>query len=105
MAGAHLGAGLAVVTARHIPRDEGRLETRTHAARSRPRSDLAALRRTDRASVWRSAPLRRGTWLLALAPGAHDLAVTAGAIAFEHVSFDYGDGRPVPSRAGRGASH
>src|SRR5206468_3711546 len=27
--------------------------------------------------------------------GATDLAVTHGAIEFERVSFDYGDGRPV----------
>ena len=32
---------------------------------------------------------------LADPPGAHDLVVTAGAVRFEHVSFDYGDGRPV----------
>lgn len=30
---------------------------------------------------------------LADPPGAHDLVVTAGAVRFEHVSFDYGDGR------------
>lgn len=68
------GGRLAVLVARRVPRDEGRLETRTHAARPAPRSDLAALRRIDRASVWRSAPLRRGTWLLAVAPGAVALA-------------------------------
>jgi ATP-binding cassette subfamily B protein len=29
------------------------------------------------------------------APGARDLVVTRGAVAFDGVSFDYGDGRPV----------
>jgi ATP-binding cassette, subfamily B, bacterial len=29
------------------------------------------------------------------APGAHDLIVPRGAVQFEAVSFDYGDGRPV----------
>jgi ATP-binding cassette subfamily B protein len=32
---------------------------------------------------------------LADQPGARELAVTRGAVAFEAVSFDYGDGRPV----------
>lgn len=68
------GAVLAVVTARLVPRDEARRETADHAPRSLPRSDLALLRRTDRASVWRSVPLRRGTYLLALTPGAVALA-------------------------------
>ncbi len=65
-----LGARLARAVARLVPRDEGRLETRAHAPRPTPHSDLALLRRIDRGSVWRSAPLRRGTWLLALAPGS-----------------------------------
>lgn len=68
------GGRLAVLAARRAPRDEGRVETRSHAPRRAPRSDLAMLRRIDRASVWRSVPLRRGTWLLAVAPGAVALA-------------------------------
>lgn len=69
-----LGARPAAAVARLVPRDEGRLETRAHAPRPTPRSDFVVLRRIDRGSVWRSAPLRRGTWLLALAPGAVALA-------------------------------
>jgi hypothetical protein len=69
-----LGGRFAQAASRRVPRDEGRLETRTHQARPDPRSDLAVLRRIDRASVWRSVPLRRGTWLLAIAPGAVALA-------------------------------
>lgn len=69
-----LGARLAAAVARLVPLDEGRLETRAHAPRPTPRSDFVVLRRVDRGSVWRSAPLRRGTWLLALAPGAVALA-------------------------------
>lgn len=68
------GAVLAVVTARLVPRDETRRETATYSPRPLPASDLALLRRTDRASVWRSVPLRRGTVLLALSPGAVALA-------------------------------
>lgn len=69
-----LGARAALATSRLVPRDEGRLESRTYALRTTPRSDLAVLRRIDRGSVWRSVPLRRGTWLLALAPGSIALA-------------------------------
>ena len=69
-----VGARLAASVARLMPRDEGRLETRAHAPRPTPRSDFVVLRRIDRGSVWRSAPLRRGTWLLALAPGSIALA-------------------------------
>lgn len=69
-----VGARLATSVARLMPRDEGRLETRAHAPRPTPRSDFVVLRRIDRGSVWRSAPLRRGTWLLALAPGSVALA-------------------------------
>jgi ATP-binding cassette, subfamily B, bacterial len=32
---------------------------------------------------------------LADAPGARDLVIARGAVTFERVSFDYGDGRPV----------
>lgn len=73
------GGVLAVATARLVPRDEARRETATYAPRPLPASDLALLRRTDRASVWRSVPLRRGTALLALAPGSVALA---GALAW-----------------------
>lgn len=69
-----IGAHLAVLVARRPPRDEGRLETRSHAARPLPTSDLAMMRRIDRASVWRSVPLRRGTIFLAVAPGVVALA-------------------------------
>ncbi|HWJ09453.1 MAG TPA: hypothetical protein VNS46_08770 [Nocardioides sp.] len=71
-----VGARLAAVVARMAPRDEGLLETRAHAPRPTPRSDFVVLRRMDRGSVWRSAPLRRGSWLLALAPGS--IAVAGG---------------------------
>lgn len=64
-----IGAVPAAAAGRRTPRDEARLESGTHRARPDARSDLAALTRIDRASVWRSLPLRRGTYLLALAPG------------------------------------
>ena len=64
------GAVLAAGVARRPPRDELRHESRTQRPRPLATSDLAALLRTDRASVWRSVPLRRGLLVLALVPGA-----------------------------------
>jgi hypothetical protein len=59
----------------HRPlREELRLESGIHEARPRPRSDLAAMIRLDRASVWRSVPLRRGLFVLGLMPGGVALA-------------------------------
>lgn len=70
-----VGAGLAGSVARVAPRSEGRVETRVHRPRATPRTDDALLRRLDRASVWRSLPLRRGLVVTAVAPA---LAVLAG---------------------------
>jgi hypothetical protein len=44
--------------------------------RARPRSERGAILATDRASVWRCAPLRRGLLVLSLLPGA--VAAVAG---------------------------
>lgn len=55
-------------------REELRLESGRRRARRTPRSGFAALVRIDRASVWRSVPLRRGIVVLALMPGAVALA-------------------------------
>lgn len=56
------------------PRDEHRMETRAFAARSTPSGDFVMLVRIDRASVWRSVPLRRGITVLVLLPGLVALA-------------------------------
>jgi hypothetical protein len=64
-----LGAVPAHLAARRSPRDELRVETGRYAARPAPRSVLAGLVRTDRASVWRAVPMRRGLAVLALGPG------------------------------------
>jgi hypothetical protein len=66
-----IGAG-AVPThlaARRMPRDEARMETDQHAPRALPRTVLGLLIRADRASVWRSVPMRRGVLVLAIGPG------------------------------------
>ncbi len=64
-----LGALPAHIAAYRTPRDEVRAESGRYAARRSPTSDLAALVRTDRASVWRAVPMRRGVVVLALGPG------------------------------------
>ncbi len=75
-----LGAGAAHAVSRRTSRDEARAEARAFAPRAMPRSELAALVRTDRASVWRSVPLRRGLIFLAMLPG---MVAAAGALPWE----------------------
>jgi hypothetical protein len=69
-----LGAVPAHLAARRAPRDELRGESSTHPARRTPGSPLAALIRTDRGSIWRAVPMRRGVAVLAIGPGAVALA-------------------------------
>jgi hypothetical protein len=64
-----VGAIPAHLAARRLPRDEARMETDQHAPRSMPRGVLRTLVRLDRASVWRSVPMRRGVLVLAVGPG------------------------------------
>ena len=64
-----LGAVPAHLAARRSARDELRVETGSYTARAKPRSAIAGLVRTDRASVWRAVPMRRGLAVLALGPG------------------------------------
>lgn len=64
-----IGAVPAHFAARRTPRDELRTETDTYPGRRLPRSSLAGLIRTDRASVWRAVPMRRGIAVLAIGPG------------------------------------
>jgi hypothetical protein len=64
-----MGAVPAHLAARRMPRDEQRMETDQHEPRPMPRSVLGILIRTDRASVWRSVPMRRGVLVLAVGPG------------------------------------
>lgn len=68
------GAWPARAAARRVPHDESRAETGRRTVRPVPRSDLAAVLRLDRASVWRAVPMRRGTAVLAIAPGVIALA-------------------------------
>jgi hypothetical protein len=64
-----LGVVPANLAARRTARDELRVESETREARPNPRSDLWALVRTDRSSVWRTVPMRRGILVLAIGPG------------------------------------
>ena len=69
-----LGAFPAHLAARHAPRDELRVESGNHPARRLPRSPFSMLVRTDRGSVWRAVPMRRGLAVLAIGPGVVALA-------------------------------
>ena len=64
-----LGVVPATLASRMMPHDELRAETDLHTPRRMPWSDLSALLRLDRASVWRSVPMRRGLAVLAIGPG------------------------------------
>ena len=71
LTGIGFGAGLVLATglARRPRREESRSESRHWPRRSWPTSDALALLRGDRASVWRSVPLRRGAVILTVLPG------------------------------------
>ncbi|MGA8256999.1 MAG: hypothetical protein WB767_10535 [Nocardioides sp.] len=64
-----IGAVPAHIAAHRVPRDELRVEAGSYAARKLPTTVRGALVRTDRASVWRAVPMRRGVMVLALGPG------------------------------------
>lgn len=64
-----LGAVPAHIAAHRVPRDELKMESGTYAARRLPATPLIGLVRTDRSSVWRAVPMRRGVAVLALGPG------------------------------------
>ncbi len=66
---ASAGAWLVAVLQRRAPRDQVRIEAHAYPLRPAPKSVLALCIRIDRASVWRSAPLRRGLITLAAIPG------------------------------------
>lgn len=79
-----LGAVPAHLASRLAPHDEIRAETGARQARRQPRSDLMAMVRLDRASVWRSVPMRRGLMVLAIGPG---LVALAGNLAWETMTI------------------
>jgi hypothetical protein len=91
--GVLLALAIALILAGLIPahwtllrplREEVRLESGHRSPRANPHSDLVALLRVDRSSIWRSVPLRRGLLVLGLMPGAVALA---GALRWELVTI------------------
>jgi hypothetical protein len=64
-----VGLQLARLRARIRPRNRGVGEARPVRPRPDPAGVFTAVLRLDRASVWRSAPLRRGVLILVLVPG------------------------------------
>ncbi|MEJ7796248.1 MAG: hypothetical protein WKF50_11905 [Nocardioides sp.] len=77
------GAIPAQLAARRLPHDELRVEAETRMPRPMPFSDLTALVRMDRASVWRAVPMRRGMTVLAVGPG---LVALLGNLPWESVT-------------------
>ena len=77
-----VGARAAKQAARCPPRSQSTVETRVYAARPDTRSEFLAMLRIDRASVWRSAPLRRGIIFLAILPM---LVALAGQLRWETI--------------------
>ena len=69
-----IGAIPAHLAARRMPRDEARVESGQFVARRLPSSVFGMLVRTDRSSVWRSVPMRRGIAVLAFGPGVVAIA-------------------------------
>jgi hypothetical protein len=65
-------------------REEIRLESGRIEPRPNPASDLRAMVRIDRASIWRAVPLRRGLMVLALMPG---LVALAGDLKWDLVTI------------------
>ena len=78
-----VGAVPARIAARRLPHDELRVEAGTRTPRSMPFSDLSALVRMDRASVWRAVPMRRGMTVLAVGPG---LVAVLGNLPWQSVT-------------------
>jgi hypothetical protein len=74
------GGAMARLAARRAPREEAKAEGQTFTPGPMPRSEFHALVRTDRASVWRSVPLRRGFLVLGLLPG---LVAAGGQLSWE----------------------
>jgi hypothetical protein len=69
----------------HRPlREELRLESGHVEPRPNPTSDLRAMVRIDRSSIWRAVPLRRGVLVLAFMPG---LVALAGHLEWDMVTI------------------
>jgi hypothetical protein len=65
-------------------REELRLESGHIEPRANPATDLRAMVRIDRSSIWRSVPLRRGLIVLAFMPG---LVAVAGSLEWNMVTI------------------
>lgn len=77
-----VGAVPAGFAARRPPREELRAEGGQRRPRRLANTDLGQLVRTDRASVWRSVPMRRGVTVLGVGPG---LVAVAGALPWHQL--------------------
>lgn len=79
-----LGLGPARWALHRTLREELRLESGHIEPRLNPSSDLKAMVRIDRSSIWRAVPLRRGLLVLAFMPG---LVAVAGNLEWDLVTI------------------
>lgn len=77
-----VGGWGAVLVSRRPARAELSIETRRYREAATPHGVGTMLRRLDRASIWRSAPMRRGIGVLALGPG---VVAVAGGMGWDNV--------------------
>jgi len=77
-----VGAIPAHLAARLAAREEHDAESMPHPGRPMPRTDRAMVVRIDRASVWRSVPIRRGLLVLSIGPG---VVALAGALTWSQL--------------------
>lgn len=79
-----LGAIPARWAGRRLPVDEVELETGNRRPRPLSRTVWGSLVRTDRASVWRAVPMRRGLLVLAIGPG---LVAVLGDLRWDSITL------------------
>lgn len=79
-----IGLGPARWALHRTLREELRLESGHIEPRPNPASDLKAMVRIDRSSIWRAVPLRRGLLVLAFMPG---LVAVAGSLQWDMVTI------------------
>jgi hypothetical protein len=79
-----LGAVPTHLAAQLPPRDEARVESGHYQVRRIPRTVVGALVGLDRASVWRSVPMRRGITVLGVGPG---LVAIAGGMSWSSMTI------------------
>jgi hypothetical protein len=79
-----VGAIPAHLAAKLPPHDEAKVEGGAYTVRRLPRTVVGTLVAMDRASVWRSVPMRRGITVLAVGPG---IVAILGSISWQNMTI------------------